>query len=124
MAEGLLRRMAGGKAEVYSAGTKPAGLNPLAVAAMQEIGIDISGHPSKSVDEFAGQAFDAVITVCDHAAESCPIFPGNTRRIHWSLPDPAAVRGTREERLVAFRAVRTTLEEKFREFLSGQGNQH
>jgi len=90
MAEGILRRIAGERFEVLSAGTKPVGLNPNAVTAMKEIGIDISGHRSKSVDEFAGQQFDYVITVCDNAKESCPIFPGAGQRLHQSFEDPAA----------------------------------
>jgi arsenate reductase len=104
MAEGLLRNMAGEKFEVFSAGTKPVGLNPNAVAAMKEAGIDISNHRSKSVDEFAGQQFDYVITVCDNAKESCPIFPGGGARIHQSFEDPAAAPADRQ--LAAFRNVR------------------
>ena len=91
MAEGLLRNIVGDRFEVFSAGTRPLGLNPNAVTAMGEIGIDISRHRSKSVDEFAGQQFDYVITVCDNAKESCPIFPGESNRIHHSFEDPAAV---------------------------------
>lgn len=90
MAEGLLRAMAGDHYEVFSAGTRPVGLNPNAVAAMSEVGIDISGHRSKSVDEFAGQQFDFIITVCDNAKESCPVFFGAGERIHHSFEDPAA----------------------------------
>lgn len=90
MAEGLLRHMAGDRFEVFSAGTKPAGLNPNAVAALRKLGIDISGHRSKSVEEFAGQAFDYVITVCDNAREACPVFPGPGKRLHHSFTDPAA----------------------------------
>ena len=90
MAEGLLRQMAGERFDVFSAGTSPVGLNPNAVAAMEEIGIDISGHRSKSVDEFSGQQFDYIITVCDNARELCPIFPGSGERIHHNFADPAA----------------------------------
>lgn len=90
MAEGLLRHIAGDRFEVFSAGTKPVGLNPNAVKAMSEIGIDISGGRSKSVDEFQGQQFDYVFTVCDNARESCPIFLGGGKRIHHSFEDPAA----------------------------------
>ena len=90
MAEGLLKNIAGDRFEVFSAGTKPVGLNPNAVKAMSEIKIDIANHRSKSVDEFAGQRFDYVITVCDNAKESCPIFPGGTTRLHQSFEDPAA----------------------------------
>ncbi len=99
MAEGLLREIAGDRFEVFSAGTRPAGLNPNALTAMTEIGIDISGHRSKSVDEFEGQQFDYVITVCDKAKESCPIFPGTGKRIHHSFEDPAAVPAERQLRL-------------------------
>ncbi len=104
MAEGLLRHMAGDQYEVYSAGTKPVGLNPNAVKAMSEVGIDISKHRSKSVDEFAGQQFDYVITVCDNAKESCPFFPGGGRRIHHSFEDPAAT--AQDKQLDSFRCVR------------------
>jgi arsenate reductase len=118
MAEGLLRHDAGDRFEVFSAGTHPTTLRPEAVAAMAELNIDISHHWSKSVDEFSGQAFDYVITVCDAANESCPIFPGNTTRLHWSFPDPAAVQGTFEERLAAFRQVRDQIRERFQPFLA------
>lgn len=120
MAEGLLRHLGGAEYEVHSAGTRPAGLNPLAIEAMREIGVDISGQRSKSVAEFAGQHFDTVITVCDSAAEACPVFPGAPQRIHWSLPDPAAVSGAHEEKLAAFRAVREVLESRLRGLLAEQ----
>ena len=90
MAEGLLRHDAGDRFEVFSAGTKPSHVRPEAIAAMREVGIDISGHRSKSVDEFTGQQFDYVLTVCDNAKESCPIFPGKTVTIHHNFEDPAA----------------------------------
>ena len=106
MAEGLLRRDGGGRFEVESAGTHPGHVRPEAIAAMREVGIDISGHRSKSVDEFAGREFDVVITVCDNARENCPVFPGRTRRVHWSFEDPAAARGDFDERLAVFRRVR------------------
>src|SRR5208283_5621923 len=109
MAEGLLRHDGGGRFEVFSAGTKPSHVRLEAIAAMQEIGIDISGQRSKSVDQFAGQVFDYVITVCDHARESCPVFPATTKRIHWSLEDPAAVQGSEEQRLAEFRRIRDQL---------------
>jgi arsenate reductase len=112
MAEGLLRDLSGGSIEVFSAGTKPSGLRPEAVAVMQESGIDISGARSKSVDEFAGQSFDYVITVCDSAAKDCPFFPGAKQRLHWPFEDPAAVQGTQEEREAAFRSVRDGLRAK------------
>lgn len=104
MAEGLLRNSSRDQYEVFSAGTKPVGLNPNAVKVMSEIGIDISGHRSKSVEEFAGQEFDYVITVCDNAKESCPIFPGSGMRLHHSFEDPANVPDA--EKLQTFRRVR------------------
>jgi arsenate reductase len=116
MAEGLLRHDGGASFDVASAGTKPSYVRPEAIAAMHEIGIDISGHRSKSVDEFAGQGFDYVITVCDNAKESCPVFPAATKRIHWSLEDPAAVQGPEEERLAEFRRVRDQLGSLLRQF--------
>jgi thioredoxin type arsenate reductase len=109
MAEGLLRLFGRGKFDVFSAGTKPTTVRPEAIAAMAELGIDIQSHRSKSVDEFAQQHFDYVITVCDSAKESCPVFPGKVQRMHWSFPDPAAVQGTDLERLDAFRGVRDAL---------------
>lgn len=104
MAEGLLRHLAADRFEVFSAGTRPVGLNPNAVTAMAEIGINIAGSRSKSVDEFAGQHFDYVITVCDNAKESCPIFPGGGARIHQSFEDPAVA--PKESQLATFREVR------------------
>ena len=118
MAEGLLQEMGGGKFEVESAGMHPSRVRPEAIAVMRELGIDISGHRSKSVDEFAGQEFAYVITVCDNAQESCPVFPAEIERIHWSFDDPAAVEGSEEERLAAFRRVRDQIAGRFREFLS------
>jgi arsenate reductase len=115
MAEGLLRHDAGPAFEVASAGTHPSQVRPEAIEAMREIGIDISSHRSKSVDEFAGREFDYVVTVCDNAAENCPVFPARTERIHWSFEDPAAVEGDWETRLAAFRRIRDEIREKFRE---------
>ncbi len=106
MAEGLLREMAGERFEVLSAGTNPSGVNPLAIEVMQEIGIDISRHRSKNVQEFLGKPIEYVVTVCDRAKESCPIFPGTYKFLSWSLDDPAAVNGTQEEKLLAFRRIR------------------
>ena len=120
MAEGLLREMAGGRMEVFSAGTRPSVVNPLAIRAMSERGIDISGHRSKHLNEFLGQPFDYVITVCDSAAEACPMFPGRAQRIHWSFPDPAAAQGSEEERLRTFRQVRDDIETRLREWLATQ----
>ena len=95
--------------EAVSAGIEPKGLNPLAVEAMREIGIDISKHQSKDVVDLLGQHMPYVVTVCDNAQERCPIFPGTWKFLHWSLKDPAAVEGTHEERLAAFRRVRDQL---------------
>lgn len=118
MAEGLLRKMAGDRFEVYSAGTEQTRVQPLAIEAMREIGIDISGHTSKTLDAFEGQSFDYVITVCDRANESCPIFPGGTERIHWSFEDPTAATGTDEQKLRAFRTVRDSIQQRLRMFLT------
>jgi arsenate reductase len=109
MAEGLLRHDGGEAFEVASAGTHPTRVRPEAVQVMSEIGIDISSHWSKSIDHFAGQAFDVVLTVCDHANEACPVFPGAATRLHHSFADPAAVVGSEEQRLAAFREVRDQL---------------
>jgi len=106
MAEGLLRHDAGDRFEVESAGTKPGHVRREAIAVMKEIGIDLSGHRSKHVDEFAGQSFDYVLTVCDNAKESCPILPGHGNRIHKSFEDPAALEGPEQDRLALFRRVR------------------
>lgn len=120
MAEGLLRHMAGDRFEVASAGTHPSLVRPEAIAVMRELGVDISGHRSKSLDEFRDQSFDFVITVCDQARQSCPVFPGAPRQIHWSLEDPAAAAGGDEERLAVFRRVRDELRERIRAFLTEQ----
>jgi arsenate reductase len=109
MAEGLLRHIAGDRMEVESAGIKASIVRTEAIAAMREIGIDISGHRSKSVDEFIGQNFDYILTVCDNARDTCPVFPGSAHRIHHSFEDPAAVSGDQETRLAAFRKVRDQL---------------
>jgi arsenate reductase len=116
MAEGLLRHDAGDRFEVESAGTKPSFVRPEAIAAMDELGIDISGHRSKSVREFDGQKFAYVITVCDGARESCPLFFGGAERLHHSFDDPAAFDGSQEERLYLFRRVRDELRGYLREF--------
>ena len=118
MAEGLLRDLGGDQFEVFSAGIEPSVVNPLAIAAMREINIDISGHRSKSVDEFIGQEFDYVITVCDNAKEHCPIFPGSTQRLHWSFTDPAAAEGDEAARLAVFRRVRNEILQRLRLFVS------
>ncbi|MGN6185756.1 MAG: arsenate reductase ArsC [Thermoanaerobaculia bacterium] len=117
MAEGLLREMAGDRFDVRSAGTERTRVQPLAIEAMREIGIDITGHWSKTVDELAGENFDFVITVCDRANESCPIFPGTTERIHWSFDDPTAISGSEEQKLRAFRIVRDAIQQQLRMFV-------
>lgn len=106
MAEGLLRHDAGDRFDVQSAGTKPGQVRPEAVAVMKEIGIDISGHRSKHVDELSGQTFDYVLTVCDNANENCPFVPGHGKRIHQAFDDPAGLGGAEQERLRLFRRVR------------------
>jgi arsenate reductase len=116
MAEGLLRHDAGERFDVESAGTAPGIVRPEAIAAMKEIGIDMSCHRSKHVDEFAGQSFDVVLTVCDHAREACPVFFAAATRLHHSFDDPAALKGTDEERLALFRRVRDELREYLRSF--------
>ena len=117
MAEGLLRHLAGDRFDVVSAGVAPTQVRSEAITAMREIGIDISHHRSKSVDEFAGQEFDYVITVCDNANEQCPLFPGNVKRIHWSFDDPAKASGDEEARLAVFRRVRDEILDRFRLFV-------
>lgn len=117
MAEGLLRHDAGDRFEVASAGTRATQVRPEAIAVMGEIGIDISGHRSKTVDEFAGQAFDLVLTVCDSAKETCPIYPGHGTRVHRAFSDPAAVQGSETDRLAAFRRVRDEIRAYLREAL-------
>lgn len=119
MAEGLLRHDAGDRFEVESAGTKPGQVRQEAIAVMKELGIDISEHRSKSVDEFAGQSFDYVLTVCDSAKESCPIYPGHANRLHRNFEDPAAAGGSENERLAVFRRVRDQLRDYLRRFPAG-----
>ena len=116
MAEGLLRHIAGDKFDVYSAGTIATYVRPQAIEALAEIGIDISDQRSQSQDEFAGQAFDYVITVCDNAREHCPLFPGKAQRIHWSIDDPAFAGRNDAERLDAFRRARDELKTLLQEF--------
>jgi arsenate reductase len=116
MAEGLLRHDAGDRFEVESAGTKPGTVRPEAIAAMQELGIDISAQRSKHVDEFEGERFDSVITVCDNAKEQCPVYFGAPERLHRSFEDPAAIEGSGEERLALFRSVRDELRSYLAEF--------
>src|SRR5258706_8630766 len=106
MAEGLLRRLGGERFEVFSAGTEATHVRPLAIHAMAEIGIDISGQQSKTLDRYLGEPFDAVITVCDAANETCPIFPGAKQRRHWSFEDPSKATGSEDEQLAVYRRVR------------------
>jgi len=120
MAEGLLRHDGGARFEVESAGVRPTGVRPEAIAAMRELGIDITGQRSKSFEEFAGQDFDYVVTVCDNAREQCPVFPAATRRIHWSFDDPAAAEGDEAARLSVFRRVRDEIRARLREFVSAE----
>jgi arsenate reductase len=117
MAEGYLRHLAGGEFEPVSAGVEPKGLNPLAVEAMSEIGIDISQQRSKDVREFLGQAVPYVITVCDNAKQRCPIFPYTYKSLHWSLEDPAEATGSHAERLAVFRRVRDEIRQRIEEDL-------
>ena len=119
MAEGLLSQLGSGRFEVCSAGVEPSQVRPQAIAVMREIGIDISGQHSKSVDEFLGQEFDYVITVCDHANEKCPIFPGKVQRIHWSFEDPALAQGDEASKLAVFRRVRDEIVVRLKEFVAG-----
>jgi arsenate reductase (thioredoxin) len=124
MAEGLLRNLAGDRFEAHSAGTEATHVRPLAIRAMEEIGVDISGQESKTLDRYLGEPFDYVITVCDDANEACPFFPGAQSRLHWSLPDPSAAEGTEEERLAVFRSVRDALRDRVQEeLLDGRGGE-
>jgi arsenate reductase (thioredoxin) len=109
MAEAILRHVAGESIQVVSAGIQPASVHPLAIEVLREAEVDTAGLRSKSVDEFQGQEFDAVITVCDQARETCLVFPGRAARVHYSIPDPAAAEGTPEERMEAFRRARDLL---------------
>ena len=121
MGEGLFRHEGRGAYEVASAGTKPSHVRPEAIAVMKELGIDISGHRSKSVNEFEGQSFDYVVTVCDNARDNCPVFPAGTDRIHWSFEDPAAVQGGEQELLAAFRRIRDEIHERVKTFFQDRG---
>ncbi len=112
MAEGLLRHLAGDRFEAYSAGTEATHVWPLAIRAMAELGIDIAGQKSKTLDRYLGEPFDTVITVCDQANEACPVFVGARERLHWSFPDPSRAMGTEEEQLAAYRAVRDAVRER------------
>ncbi|MGI8928369.1 MAG: arsenate reductase ArsC [Candidatus Limnocylindrales bacterium] len=117
MAEALMRKSGGEDFEVYSAGTEPRGINPLTVTVLQEAGLPTSGLRSKSVQEFLGQQFDYVITVCDQARQSCPVFPGSHQALHWGYEDPAEATGTEDERLQVFRSVFTQMSLRINEFV-------
>jgi arsenate reductase len=117
MAEGLLRHLAGDRFEAMSAGTEATHVRPLAIRTMEEVGIDISGQESKTLDRYLGEPFDYVITVCDDANEACPFFPGARERLHWSLEDPSKTQGTEEERLAAFRSVRDRIRQRIEDDL-------
>ncbi len=117
MAERLLRRLAGGRYEVFSADTQSTRVNPLAIKAMAEKGLDISHHASDHLDKYMGMEFDYVITVCDNAKETCPYFPTNKTQWHWSFEDPSATVGTKEERLARFREIRDQIEKRLQMLL-------
>jgi arsenate reductase len=117
MAEGILRDIASDIFSVESAGVAPSMVRPEAIEVMREIGIDITAHRSKSVDEFLDRRFDYIITVCDKAKESCPLFLGDAERIHWSFEDPAAVEGTEERRLASFRTIRDQISDRMQQFV-------
>jgi arsenate reductase (thioredoxin) len=117
MAEGLLRYLGGERFEAMSAGTEATRVRPLAIRAMEEIGMDISGQESKTLDRFLGESFDHVITVCDDANEACPFFPGAANRLHWSFEDPSRAEGSEEDRLAIFRTVRDQIRERIEEEL-------
>ncbi len=117
MAEGVLKHYGQDRIEAFSAGIKPSAVNPVAVKVMAEIGMDISTQCSKSVDEFQGQEFDYVITVCDNAKGSCPVFPGATKVMHWPFPDPSHGQGELEATLNEFRKVRDMIHQAFKDFV-------
>ena len=118
IAEGYLRYFAGNKAEIYSAGVETHGVNPKAIASMQEDGIDISNHTSNSIDEYRNIDFDFVITVCDNAKERCPFFPTKAKKFHYNFPDPAKATGTDEEIAEEFRKVRQQIKAYCKDFIT------
>jgi arsenate reductase len=122
MAEGLLRDLGGDRFEAMSAGTEATHVRPLAIRAMEEIGVDISHQESKTLDRYLGEPFDHVITVCDEANEACPYFPGAQSRLHWSFEDPSRAEGSEEERLAVFGRVRDGIRDRLQaELLNGGG---
>lgn len=124
MAEGFLRAMAGDRFDVESAGTEETFVNPLAIRAMAEVGIDLRQHSSKTLDRFLDAPWDYVITVCDSANERCPIFPRSVRRLHWSFEDPSRASGTEEDRLQAFRRIRDEIESRIRTWIREREHAH
>lgn len=120
MAEGLMRSLGLGLWEVKSGGLLPSYVHPLAIRVMEEIGIDISHQTSKSMEQFLNEDFDYIVTLCDHAAMSCPTFPGQAKRLHWSLEDPTAAVGTIEQRLIVFRKIRDEIKTKIEELLKSE----
>ncbi len=121
MAEGLLRHLAGDRFEAHSAGTEATQVRPLAIRAMDEIGVDISGQESKTLERYLREPFDHVITVCDDANEACPFFPGARNRVHWSFEDPSRAEGSEEERMAVFRLVRDRIRDRVQAELVGRG---
>jgi arsenate reductase len=121
MAEAMVNAWAGDRFEAFSAGTVATSVRPETIAVMQELDVDLSDHRSKHLDEFRGQTFSDVITVCDEAAEACPTFPGATSMIHWSIPDPSAASEGRDERLDAFRAARDEIADRVRRLIDAAG---
>lgn len=121
MAEALWNDLAGGAWQAVSAGSRPAGyVHPLAIQVLAELGLDLSRNRSKHLDEFRDRPFDLVVTVCDNARESCPVFPGAKQLAHWPFPDPAEAEGSEEEKLAVFRAVRDAIRERIRAFLQSE----
>ena len=121
MAQALWTSASGGRWEAESAGSQPSGyVHPLAIRAMQELGIDIAAHTSKSLDRFQGDAFDLVVTVCDNARESCPVFPGAREQVHWPFDDPAKATGTDEAQMNAFRRVRDAIKDRIEAYLASR----
>ena len=120
MAEGFLRAMAGDRFEAGSAGTEKTSVNPLAIRAMAELGVDLSGHTSKVYEDVASEGWDFLITVCDDANERCPWVPGSVKRLHWSFADPSRATGTEGERLAVFRRVRDQIRERLTDWLRGR----
>jgi arsenate reductase (thioredoxin) len=123
MAEGMLRAWGGDRFEAFSAGTEATRVRPEAIAVMDEIGIDISGHTSKTIEPFLGETFSWLITVCDQARESCPTIPGVVQQAHWSIDDPSAVEGDEGARLAAFREARDILRDRIHIFMLAAGRE-